>query len=404
MRCDLRNSFSHVERFQALTDHLKRFECIWRESPFYGVPLAWQEQYPALASALLHLSDDEVNVLDCSVTALYSWLSQYLPGYASLLPWLSLRSCKQVIEASTFIQRDVPGRKWQQITAFVGAASGTASAATPKALVDWCAGKSHLGRVAAIHYNASLCALERDPVLCQEGETLAHQQGVDATFVCMDVLQQPYTMHPQDHVFALHACGDLHRQLVKCFVDNAAARLVLAPCCYDKWLSAGFAPLSTMARQHDLKLTKTQVRLAMQEAVTAPARDQAMMHQLKILRLAFDRWQREARDHDEYLPTPSLPLSAAKWDHKRFFTTLAEKKGLPLKIPQDVSAYVEQARTQYAMVRRLQLAGHGFRRAIELWLVCDIALVLQEAGYRVDMHEFCARELTPRNIQLIASR
>ena len=395
---------SHSERFQALTEHLKRFECIWRESPFYGLPLAWQKHYPQLADALLGLSDDELHALDSSATALYTWLSQYLPGYSLLLPCLSLPFSEQRIEASKFIQRDVPGRKWQQITSFVGSAAAKMGSTRPTALVDWCAGKSHLGRVAAAHYNASLFAIERDYDLCQEGQTLAHQHGVNATFVCMDVLQQSYAIKSDHHVFALHACGDLHRQLVKLFISADAPRLVLAPCCYDKWLSADFVPLSAMARQYDLKLTKTHVRLAMQEAVTAPPRDQAMMHQLKIMRLAFDAWQREARGVDEYLPTPSLPLSAAKWDNQRFFKTLAEKKGLSLPIPQNIASYVERASNQYSMVRRLQLAGHGFRRAIELWLVSDIALALQEAGCIVDMHEFCARELTPRNIQLMASR
>lgn len=53
---------------------------------------------------------------------------------------------------------------------------------------------------------------------------------------------------------------------------------------------------------------------------------------------------------------------------------------------------------RWAKLRRLQLVRHAYRRALELWLVLDLALRLEEANYTVVINQFCDRALTPRNI------
>src|SRR5690606_13987266 len=57
-----------------------------------------------------------------------------------------------------------------------------------------------------------------------------------------------------------------------------------------------------------------------------------------------------------------------------------------------------------AQVRRFELVRHAFRRALELWLVLDIALGLDERGFDVQVGHFCARTLTPRNLLVLAER
>ena len=45
-----------------------------------------------------------------------------------------------------------------------------------------------------------------------------------------------------------------------------------------------------------------------------------------------------------------------------------------------------------------------FRRPLELWLVLDRALYLQEQGFQVTLGTFCAAQLSPRNLLLLAER
>ena len=62
---------------------------------------------------------------------------------------------------------------------------------------------------------------------------------------------------------------------------------------------------------------------------------------------------------------------------------------------------IGQARKK--VTERVELVRHVFRRAIEVWLVLDRALYLQQQGYDVSVNTFCEKQLTPRNILILAS-
>lgn len=420
-------ALSHTERFMQLTRLLDDFAILWRDSVFQETSPKWSSHYPVLYEQLLTIDDEELCRLESSATALHHFISQTLPGYSEILDAIRLPVHHQSIQAPKFADVGVPGKKWQQITAFLsdflqrhpsqntqlheplpgkllpGHPSEKVKASVAE-LVDWCAGKSHLGRTAALITGHKLYAIERDETLCREGASLANKMGVPANFNCADVLQRNFTFNNRQQIFALHACGDLHRKLLAEWKHSDSPELTLAPCCYEKWLHGDYQPLSELAKNNNLRLSKDQVRLAMQETVTASTREQAQMHRLQTLRLAFDILQRDIRGTDEYLPAPSLPLSAANWPVTDIFTFLANKKGLKLPKLIDTEYYTNKAHSRYQQVRRLQLAAQGFRRPLELWLVSDLALYLEEAGIQVTLQEFCPRELSPRNIQLTAFR
>jgi hypothetical protein len=55
-------------------------------------------------------------------------------------------------------------------------------------------------------------------------------------------------------------------------------------------------------------------------------------------------------------------------------------------------------------VMRLSIPRHACRRALELWLVLDLAEYLEACGYAPSLTTFCDRQLTPRNLLLTARR
>jgi hypothetical protein len=65
---------------------------------------------------------------------------------------------------------------------------------------------------------------------------------------------------------------------------------------------------------------------------------------------------------------------------------------------------VQQAEQRCAIFQRLQLVNHGFLRALEMWLVLDLAVYLQEGDCELALTQFCSRELSPRNLRLLAKR
>ena len=60
---------------------------------------------------------------------------------------------------------------------------------------------------------------------------------------------------------------------------------------------------------------------------------------------------------------------------------------------------------RFGDVARMELVRHLFRRPLEIWLALESRRsFLQEQGYRVEVGEFCAKPMTPRNILIRAVR
>jgi len=391
---------SHSHRFAELTALLRQHERYWRMSPFVHPTPAWCGENSALASDCIDLPDAALATLEADPYALQIWLQTRLPMLASLPELLKL---PRAVHTATALPNQwavaIPGRKWQQIAAFAGQSPHHAGC-----LLDWCSGKAHLGRTLAQLRQQSLVAVERDRTLCAEGGALATHVGISAQFVCADVLKEPVDLPANAQVLALHACGDLHRTLLRRIAQHPVAALVLAPCCYHLWLRENYSPLSEMAQAGDLSLDRNSVQLAVQEAVTSSDRIRARTATLAAWRLGFDSLQRELRGKDDYLTTPSLPQSVLQDGFEAVCRRIAGHKKLLVPAAIDWPHFQILGEQRYRRAQRLQLVRHGFRRAIELWLVLDLALYLEQAGYQVELTEFCARELTPRNLLLSASR
>ncbi len=387
-------------RFHALSQVLARTRAYWQPSPFCEPRPQWCAQHPLLTQKLLRLGDNTVRACEDDPQALQDLLRDDLPFVDEL------QQLTQLPEAGggsdDFPERwsvDVPGRKWQQIAAFARALNWRQGP-----VLDWCAGKSHLGRTLARSRNVPLRAFERNAELCRDGESMAQKLGVAARFQCVDVLHDPLMLRMEEQVVALHACGDLHRQLLRQVVAQSVRRVALSPCCYHLWVSDRYQPLSKAGQAQDLQLDVRSLHLAMEEAVTASPRTQLQHVRLQIWRLGFDCLQRKLRGCDEYFSTPSLPMSAAQSSFETVCRQFAAHKNLPLPAQVNWDWFEKRGLQRWREVQRLQLLRHLFRRALELWLVGDLAMYLEEQGYRADLSVFCARDLTPRNLLLQAER
>lgn len=370
---------------------------LWRPQPFREPRPAWCERLPELARELLALDDAETARLEHDGAALMRLLARHLPVVAELeaLVQLPQRAGDLPEVAVPHQQWHVPGRKWAQIEAFahaVGAARGP--------LLEWCGGKGHLGRLLALRHGVAVETLELDRALCAEGKGLAARAGAAQCFVAADALSdRAAALLPGRHVVALHACGDLHRSLVRRGVAAGAAALDIAPCCYYRAAEDGYRPWSAAA---SLALSRDDLRLAVTETVTAAPRETRMRELERAWKLGFDRLRREVTGVDCYLTFKPTPTQWLKLGFRGFCEALAARQGLVLPAAVDWSALEKLGRARLAEVKRLSLPRHAFRRPLEVWLVLDLAAYLEENGYRVAVGTFCRREVTPRNILLSA--
>jgi len=437
---------ARVERQDRLRAHfiqldklLEQSRALWQVRAFEAKALPWAAQFPRLATTLWALDDAVLDTLDAEQSALVDALSPALKqDLAALgLEWdlalltlsfaeLSLGSDiaadigSDDIETATSPNIDlaelahfsahIKGRKWEQITAFV---QHLPDAGLP--VLEWCAGKGHLGRLIAKARGVDVLSLEWQAMLCEEGQAFADKWQLSQRFICADAFaiegnacenstHQTNPFRAQQQAVALHACGDLHVRLLQLAAAAGTQALAISPCCYHLIQANQYQGLSTLAKHSALHLSRHDLQLPLQQSVIANPKQQALRHQEIAWRLGFDALQRSCRGIDAYLPLPAIKQSQLSGEFAEFCHWAAAQKAVTLAADCNFDAWLEIGKQRQRLTRRIDLAAHLFRRALELWLILDRCCFLQESGYRVTLREFCANSVTPRNALILAQK
>ncbi|MFJ4142022.1 methyltransferase [Pseudomonas sp. NPDC089734] len=390
-------------RFRALDSFLFAHQSLWRPRPFTQQHLPWEAQYATLAQWLRQRTLAQAEAAHNhpeQVDAPYPF--PQLADEASALTQVGALPVYPLEAVAARQSVDVPGRKWQQIEAF---ASHLDFRHTASHWLDWCSGKGHLGR-RLTQAGQQLTCLERDPALVEAGRKLSARQNIEAMHIEQDVMADDTWRHlkPEHTPVALHACGDLHVQLMHIASQTGCVQMAIAPCCYNRTRFDEYQALSREGQSSALKLSRDDLGLPLSETVTAGARVRRQRDTSMARRLGFDLLQRALRGVDEYLPTPSLPVSWLDKPYNEYCCELAELKNLPAPGQQDWSRLEATGWQRLAQVRNLELVRNLFRRPLELWLVLDRAMYVQEHGYSVSVGTFCDSQLTPRNLLVLAQK
>ncbi|WP_260962086.1 SAM-dependent methyltransferase [Pseudomonas citri] len=393
-----------LARFTALDTFLTAHQGLWKPRPFTHLQLPWETSYPELAKWLRGRS------LEAAEHDHHQpWLIEDAPApfpelsaISHALSTVPALPGKRLSAPAHRLNVDVPGRKWQQIEAFDSRLQFNTE---PAHWLDWCAGKGHLGR-RLLHGEQQLTCLEYDPTLVASGQQLSQRHHLPATHLQQDVLAQDaaQAIRAEHTPVALHACGDLHVQLIQLASAAGCGQMAIAPCCYNRIRTEHYQPLSDAAKGSALQLSLDDLSLPLTETVTAGARVRKQRDQSMARRLGFDLLQRQIRGCDEYLPTPSLPSAWLEKSFAQYCTDLAALKDLSTVGTPDWTALEAAGHQRLAEVRNLELVRGLFRRPLELWLVLDRALLLSQKGYGVRLGTFCETPLTPRNLMLLAER
>ena len=445
---------ARVERQDRLRAHfiqldklLEQSRALWQVRAFEAKALPWAAQFPRLATTLWALDDAVLDTLDAEQSVLVDALSPALKqDLAALgLEWdlalltlsfaeLSLGSdidsdigsdidsdissndietatspCIDLTELAHF-SAHIKGRKWEQITAFV---QHLPDAGLP--VLEWCAGKGHLGRLIAKARGVDVLSLEWQAMLCEEGQAFADKWQLSQRFICAnafaitdnasaDTVNHANPFRAQQQAVALHACGDLHVRLLQLAAAAGTQALAISPCCYHLIQANQYQGLSTLAKHSALCLSRHDLQLPLQQSVIANPKQQALRHQEIAWRLGFDALQRSCRGIDAYLPLPAIKQSQLSGEFAEFCHWAAAQKAVTLDADCDFDAWLEIGKQRQRLTRRIDLAAHLFRRALELWLILDRCCFLQESGYRVTLREFCANSVTPRNALILAQK
>jgi len=344
---------------------------------------------------------NELKALTQDKTQLHKIMGDYIPDLETLLHLCELpQQANHVTDISPHWHTGIPGKKWQQIQAF----SQGITKQTP--ILEWCAGKGHLGRYLALIGHPRVTSLEWQQTLCDAGEQVAKKSGLKHDFQHQDVFAADTEryLHPEQTAVALHACGDLHQRLITIGCEKQLGALYISPCCYHLIEAEQYQPLSAEGKRQDLQLSKADLSMCLRQTVTGGAKVKRQRQQELLWRLSFDCLQRQLRKQDTYLALPTIPRQLLNGSFADFIYWCCQQKHLATPDLAQIEAAQEQGTQRLRANLHMELVQHCFQRPIEVWLVLDKALYLQQQGYQVDISEFCPATLTPRNLKISALR
>jgi len=388
------HSVSFSYQFKRLDQLLYRYQDYWQFSPFEQQARPWQN--PALDAYLDQLEPKQQQT-PAQAKQADEGLIAFFPELAEALESLALASSKADKLATPFwLNTGIKGRKAEQIQAFSEQLQGE-----QLPILEWCAGKGHLGRLLSFHHQLKVDSLEWQASLCEAGQHTSDKLKLRQQFHHCDVLssQAQDFIKPQQHVVALHACGELHLQLLRLAGQQQPQQLSLCPCCYHLITAPHYQPLSSEARASDLRLSKADLRLAVAQSVTSGQRVQTLRQRELHWRLSYQCLREQITGQAHYQALPSL---AKHWFSQQatfvdFARWAAQQHGLHLPQQLDEPALLALGQARHQQVQRLELVQQLFRPLLERWLLLDRCLYLQQHGYKVELIELFPFTISPRN-------
>ncbi|MFL7033741.1 methyltransferase [Vibrio lentus] len=388
-------------RFTILDSFLLEHQVYWRSEPFHLCQTQqqpWVDVNRPLVDWLNSLSIENIQILKEQPQLLIEELIRFLP---------ELETANQNIQFdhSVLVGLDlprgtadgIPGRKLQQIVAM-----GEASLEHHhgKEWLEWCSGKGFLGRILSQQSDQKVTSFEWQQSLCESGQKIADAQHLDMSFVQGDAFSKEAdrVFNSNQHAVALHACGDLHVELVKKSVSHGLPAVTISPCCYHLIRDENYQAMSSVAKNSALTLSKSDLRIPLQETVTGGERVKRHRQLEMSYRLGFSQLLKGELGVDEYVPVPSIKKSELSEGFESFCYWASEVKKLPLDSDIDFESYLVQGEALFWEMEKLSLVQQVFRRPLEIWLALDRTIYLQEQGYEASIEEFCERSITPRNL------
>ncbi|MCB9681767.1 MAG: methyltransferase [Alphaproteobacteria bacterium] len=392
-----------ADRLDALGAWLVRWQDLWTVAPFREHHPAWTRAHADLAAWLTALPADRVRALEADPDLAVDAPAPWPTLVATRRDLVALGPLPAQVRPPGFdpAQRKVRGRKWTQVGAFLAAVEPVVRTVDGP-VVEWCAGRGHLGRTLAAHLDRPAWLLERDPHLCAPPEGIAEHPDVAHRQV--DVLDDAvFGLVPERAALVgLHACGRLTDRLFEAAWRRDAAMVAASPCCPHRLYGPDHhAPRSRRAAAHGLAPTLDLLRLAVLDEVVATPRRRTLRRREQWLRIAVDLLARQHTGHDVHHGFRTVDRNTFDLPLDRFVREVVVPLGVPVPDVFDADALGRAATVELARQRALGLVRMLFRRPLELWLALDRAVGLAERGWRVDVGTFCAREATPRNLLIV---
>jgi hypothetical protein len=388
-------------KFQTLDTFLYQHQVYWRSEPFHLCQqdeLPWRRYNEALFAWLQSLDEQQIQVYKDQPDSLAEELGAFFPDLNDIVDVIQIPTLnREGLDLPKGTDTGIPGRKLEQIMSMSEAVLGHHKGSE---WLEWCSGKGFLGRILSQQSKQPVTSFEWQQSLCDSGQAIADAQQLPMQFVQGDAFSEDANkvFNHNQHAVALHACGDLHVTLLNKVVNYSLPAVTISPCCYHLIQSERYQAMSTVAQSAQLSLSKSDLRIPLQETVTGGERVKRHRQLEMSFRLGFSQLLKRELGVLEYLPVPSIKKSELAEGFEAFCWWAANQKEIALPSGLDFDFYERLGEQLFWNMERLSLVQQVFRRPLEMWLTLDRALYLEEQGYQTSVEQFCERHITPRNI------
>ncbi len=385
----------------AVSQVLQQYQAYWQVVPFSFRNYPWRNE--SLNARLSQLSLDDIDAIGQCKERQRQVFGEFFPERFKLTSGFDDAINKTVPTYPFWLTNGIGGRKLTQIQAFINHIPQTG---VPAVAVEWCAGKGHLGRLYSFATDAQVLSLEWQQQLCDAGEELARDHSVAQQFIPTDVMEAKAANHLNEsqHVMALHACGDLHVELLIKGTQKQVPHLHVVPCCYHLISTPEYQPLSKAGQQLNLKLSRHDLKLSVEGQVTSGSRVARLRRTEVTWRLAYDSLRADITGDIEYRALRSVGKHWFTGCFSEFAKWAADQHQIQLPVDVSWEEYLQRGQQRQLLAARIDAVRHVFRRPLEKWLIYDRIEYLKEQGYHTQVREFVDYQITPRNILIQASR
>jgi hypothetical protein len=291
----------------------------------------------------------------------------------------------------------------------------------PSHILEWCGGKGFLSRLLRIHQKIKTSKIiDWDADLIRAGRLLKDSDLEDHLSIEMDESAYEYqvldamsleaidVLHESSCIFAIHACGCLHRKVIEHANKHQHQTLIIAPCCYHLDTIDDYVPMSVLAKSSEsLDLNRYLLRLATQQRTHASERRQQLRQRAAAFRLGFEQLLIHLGKTD-IKQLPSLSRAEQRQSFKEVCLSFAKVLMLAPDLfegcsDQDYDRFERLGHERLLKILPLEHMRHVFRKSLEYYLCLDRSVALVEKGFDVQLVQFCDVQITPRNLMIVAN-
>ncbi len=271
-------------------------------------------------------------------------------------------------------------------------------------VVEVGSGHGHLAREVAEQIEVPVVGLERNAAISAKAQRLASSGRL--SFVEVDVLRDGLDLKEGDCALGLHACGELGDALVVGVAERAES-LVLVGCCLQKQRPEVRLPLNAArAGARGVSLPKSLLGLSnftpREQGVEATRAENVAAFER---RLALHALLSAAAGPLRFgVEMDGLNRRAAHGELVAMVERAFGLRGLPIPPRQAIDDAQRAANRLHGRIRRLSLPRTLLGRVLEMFVFVDRALHLQSAGFDVTIGTAFPKEISARNLTLLARR